>query len=119
MDGKFFKAERVSGVLRHETGHAVDALMGGSGPPFSENSRFTMAYMADVERMDSRDAKQLQYVLQRGKAGPSETFAEIFALLNGGPCNDAAAEPLERSFVEVSKIVKAKLDELETKKKTR
>jgi HK97 family phage portal protein len=93
------KSYRVSGVIRHEYGHAFDTsgtmdvsfISGGS---FSSRQAFKDAYSADLNALKSlalegdavaKDAvKHLDYYLQQGYAGRDEAFAEGFAITNGG-----------------------------------
>jgi hypothetical protein len=73
------RSPRFPGALRHETGHAYDDALG----IHSQSPEFLAAYRADVDKMDEPTRQQVSYYLQPGEAGPSETFAEIFARLVG------------------------------------
>lgn len=70
---------RKVGTLHHEIGHAFDDALGQP----SMYGRFWTAYEADVNALSDEDKVQLSYLLQSGVAGPSETFAEVFAQMQG------------------------------------
>lgn len=78
-------------VLRHEVGHLVDFLL----RRFSWREQFSIAYARDIAKIPETLREQLQYYLQPGKAGPEETFAELFAILIGGG-NDPASDATMR-----------------------
>jgi hypothetical protein len=76
---------RAAGALRHEIGHAIDAILGGSpGEEASRSRAFREAYDADVAAIPEADRDRLAYYLQRGDAGRSEAFAEMFGSIYGG-----------------------------------
>lgn len=78
-------AERGRGVMLHEFGHAMDALMG-----LSTNKAVVEAWRVEAARLrgtalSSWDERQDQgYFVQPEPAGIIETVAEIFARLHGG-----------------------------------
>jgi hypothetical protein len=102
-------ADRTAGVLRHESGHAIDRLLGTNGTALSESDGFKVAYERDLIGITPADRKVLSYHLQPGVPGRSETFADVFAVLIGGPCNQQDAEVLKRAFPVVAKFVKEKV----------
>ena len=73
---------RGPATMRHEIGHAYDHALGR----FSETDTFERAYMADRRdgKLKSTTHPHISYFLQKGPAGRSEAFAEIFAGLTGG-----------------------------------
>ncbi|MFZ4857917.1 MAG: phage minor head protein [Desulfuromonadaceae bacterium] len=71
---------RVEATLRHELGHAADMAFG----TVSDSTSFIQAYHADVAALPTVASAQIDYLLQSGKAGREETFAEIFAEIHGG-----------------------------------
>ncbi|MBP9093923.1 hypothetical protein KBI23_23075 [bacterium] len=68
------------GVLRHETGHAVDYCLG----QFSDSPEFKHAYALEAARVPDEHKQRLDYFLQKSSTGPSETFAELFCYSTGG-----------------------------------
>jgi len=82
--GQIVACTRVSGVLRHEVGHAFDVLSGEPARFQSARKPFVEAYNADYSAMDSLRRRELEYYLQRGPAGHQETFAEAFGVVFGG-----------------------------------
>lgn len=84
------KNKNTEFVFRHEAGHMVDDLMEG----VTDTRAFEKAYQADVKKLSAREKEELYYYLQpddHGKptdAGRSEAFAEAFASLYGGGCNE-------------------------------
>ncbi len=77
--------QRAATLVRHEYGHALDRIC-----QFSQNENFIQAYFKDVHNIQSDLGKwrsvmdELEYCLQAAEAGRAETFAEIFAELQGG-----------------------------------
>jgi SPP1 gp7 family putative phage head morphogenesis protein len=82
----FSDSKRVAGALRHETGHAFDYALDKA----SASSEFRDAYRADKSAInkaakdDPALKSRLKYFLQKGDAGPSEAFAEVFGDIHGG-----------------------------------
>jgi hypothetical protein len=72
-------SDRWRSVLYHETGHALDAALDG----VSGTAAFRAAHAEDARGLDDADRAGLAYFLQPGRAGPEETFAELFAQLHG------------------------------------
>lgn len=106
-------SDRVGGVLRHELGHAMDLVFGKAGENMSASTEFLIAYERDTREIKEADRKTLAYHLQPGEAGRSETFADMFALLMGGPTNERDQDALKRSFPEVRKLLQKKIDQVE------
>ncbi len=116
--GQWYHDNRVESVTRHEVGHAVDAILGqgqfGWGSPISESVDFQKAYDADVAKIPIADRDKLEYLLQPGDGGKSETFAEVYANIQGGA---ATADPVARAligkyFTDTEKFVRDKLANL-------
>lgn len=68
------------GVVRHETGHAIDHCMGN----FTQSDEYKHAYYLDCAQVPEEHRKRLDYFLQKATGGPSETFAELFCYRMGG-----------------------------------
>lgn len=98
--GRPVPSPRVEGVLRHETGHAFDDAIGGAS---FYNDDWTRAYRQDVAAIGPADAAGLAYYLQRGAAGPQETFAELFGQLLGG---GSRPTDITRHFPECTKLMR-------------
>ncbi len=79
-------------VFRHEAGHLTDEMLNN----LSATDSFEKAYAKDVATMGTSRRDEYYYYIQpddQGKptnAGRSEAFAEAFAALYGGGCNDLA-----------------------------
>jgi hypothetical protein len=75
--------DSLAASVRHETGHAVDHLLGD----FSEGSEFSQAYASDVANLTAKQQTELSYYLigsNDSKAivvGQNETFAQVFSAL--------------------------------------
>jgi hypothetical protein len=91
--GPWVKSDRVEGVLRHETGHAVDDALGN----YSHSAEFMTTYQKEAMSMPPEIQKRLSYVLQSGYRGYEEAFAEFFAIVEGGSAR-AQWEPLLRQY---------------------
>lgn len=79
--GKTFRPGRpIADVLPHELGHAVDDAIGGA----SNTPEFIKAHMTDVSKLEGYAKMSSGYFMQKGKAGRSETFAELFGHHIGG-----------------------------------
>ena len=89
---QFAPSPRVEGVLRHELGHAVDRAFGF----VSRTPEFDAAYRADRRAIPADARRALGYYLQKGAAGPSEAFAEVFGELHGGGAGGSWQRMLER-----------------------
>lgn len=94
---EFRAVVNVPGVLRHELGHAYDALrqtLRSSAMDLQE------AYSAGLARALAKDRAYLAYFLQEDGAGVQELFAEVFAINAGGGAAPYAAEAIRRTFPE-------------------
>jgi tetratricopeptide (TPR) repeat protein len=79
------KCQGPMGTLRHELGHAVDRCLGG----VSRKEEFRHLYLLDIGTIDDEVKNKIGYYLQKDKAGPAETFAEIMCHKYGGrPAGD-------------------------------
>jgi len=111
-NGEVVNVNRVSGVLRHEIGHAFDmALMkGGLANPFhSSTSGFDSLYRTDVEQMSAQLKRKLKYFTQSGPAGRQETFAEAFAIILGGGSVPDREKHFRSAFPRVLKYVRGRV----------
>ena len=68
------------GVVRHETGHALDDCLGW----FSNTEEFKHPYLLDLAQVPAEQSGKLHYFLQKAERGPTETFAELFCYKMGG-----------------------------------
>lgn len=109
--GKWEKNTRIGGVVRHETGHALDEALGDGTKKYSDSNEFLEAYEKDVARLTKEQKDQLGYFLQAA-GGRQETFADVFALLSGGPCNEIRRALLTAAFPHVQALIKKKLESL-------
>jgi hypothetical protein len=90
----------VAGLTRHETGHAVDRLNN-----LSSQTNFTSAYTREAGNVPAPDKQALDYFLQSGDAGREETFAETFAVINGGATSTYREFLLKKDFPDTIKVV--------------
>lgn len=103
----FATSQRVAGVLAHETGHVFDRAMRLA----SRSPEFAKAYTADAKplrasiKAGESGARRFAYYLQRGEAGPSEAFAEIFAQVVGGGTGSMGSD-LIAAFPNVAKYMR-------------
>jgi hypothetical protein len=105
VNGKIVRSDRAGGVLRHETGHAVDAALDN----YSQEKEFKAAYDKDVTTMPADVKKKLDYLLQADGAGEQECFAEVFAALNGGSANASQTALILQNFPTVADLLRKKL----------
>jgi hypothetical protein len=70
--------EITKGGIYHEVGHAWDAASGFA----SRTDEFMEAYKKDMEGKEYWHGPRVYYMME-GRAGPSETFAELFAEASG------------------------------------
>jgi hypothetical protein len=99
----FVRSTRIRGVVLHESGHAFDHSLGY----MSRTPSFIDAYKADVRGIPKETKDGLRYYLQKGNAGPSEAFAEIFAW-NAGDAG--AGRDIRQHFPRVSALVKQAIE---------
>jgi hypothetical protein len=100
-------------TMRHEAGHAVDHLLRNP----SVSTAFHQEYMKDFAKMDAERTEELYYYIQPdadgqpSRAGKSEAFADAFASLYGGGCNQTAH--FQENFPHVVDFVKHEMDAFE------
>lgn len=137
-DGVTERATRVSGVTRHEYGHAVDEELGKlfKMGKISNSGAFDIAHEQDVNFLlkhsgstishngysFQNEAARLSYFIQptegkRSSAGRSEAFAEAFAALYGGGCS-TDNEEFAKFFPRTIRHVADKIKEMETGNKS-
>jgi hypothetical protein len=102
------------GVARHELGHGLDDAMG----QLSQSSEFKAAHKADVSRIPWEWRSRLEYFTQPENlnAGRKEAFADLFALLHGGPCIGGMGRLFRQYFPETLKVVEDRLKAIRTSK---
>jgi HK97 family phage prohead protease len=103
---KFVPSGRIRGVLLHESGHAFDHAL---GYPSNFSTAYIDAYADDVKQMAKDEKFSLGYYLQKGKAGRSEAFAELFAR-NVDVGAGAARQDIREFFPNASRLVKQAMD---------
>lgn len=78
--------KKIGFMFRHEVGHAFDFASDG----LSSKAAFIRAYDTDIPHISKVAKRKMSYLLQPGDVGRKETFAEVFAGLNGeGAISDA------------------------------
>jgi hypothetical protein len=98
--------QRAAALVRHEYGHALDIIY-----QFSQKEDFIQAYFDDVSAIQSNADKwhsvmdELEYCLQAAETGRAETFAEIFAELQGG--GTATALRLIEAFPKTAALIES------------
>jgi len=97
----------VAGLTRHETGHAVDRLHN-----LSNQQTFITAYDREKAAVPQADAQALDYFLQQADAGREETFAETFAVINGGATTKYRDFLLRKDFPDTIKVVTDQISKL-------
>lgn len=100
--GIWVKSNRTDDVLRHETGHAVDAAL----DKISDDADYLAAYEAEAKAVPKTEQKQLSYFLQSGGVGAEETCAESIAAREGGATGGAT---FDKNFANTAKIIDAKI----------
>ena len=104
--GRVVASNRVSGVLRHEFGHAFDITMDGPYRAHSATPEFVASYRQDVESLTAVRRRQMAYYLQDQRAGRQEAFAEAFAIVLGGGSDTTKRERFSASFPRVLNYVR-------------
>ena len=94
--GSVVNSGRVSGVLRHEFGHAFDIATGGLHGARSAAPEFIVKYRQDVASLTASQRSELSYYLQEQRAGRQEAFAEAFAILLGGGSDSGSRSSANR-----------------------
>ncbi len=80
LTGGIIHTKTIGRTFRHEVGHAVDDVMGRP----SLKKEFIDAYIQDTIKISIHDQSRIGYYLQGGSTGYKETFAELYAAINGG-----------------------------------
>jgi hypothetical protein len=103
--GDFVVSSRQIGVLRHETGHAVDFAF--PGMRISNTPDFQAAHQADLDAFPDNLRDRYNYYLQSGMAGMQEVIAETFAQFYGGGALPYAIDQVfPRSAAYLSTLIK-------------
>jgi hypothetical protein len=105
---QFELSDRAECVMRHETGHGVDSALDS----YSHMTPFGNAYRKDVSVLSTTQKQAFSYLLQQGVAGKEETFAEMFAGLNGCTANRSQTVPELNGFPTVRELVRDRLSQL-------
>jgi hypothetical protein len=111
--GEVVTSDRVSGVFRHELGHAFDMIADRRYAFRSSNPQFIRAYQNDVAQFGEDQDRELAYYLQGCSAGRQEAFAEAFAILLGGGSDVTKATQFEQAFPRVLEYLRAEIDHYE------
>ena len=99
------------GVVRHETGHALNTCLG----KFSDSEDFKHAYLLDAAQVPDDQRGRLDYFLQRSAAGPSETMAELFCYMTGGNTGNRVetCELVHRYFPLTYQVLQKKIESMQ------
>lgn len=108
--GQLHNARRVAGVVRHETGHALDLAARQCGTLSSAHPAFVAAYNQDSAAMGDQLRRHLTYYLQPRAAGRQETFAEAFAIVLGGGSDESLRPQFVRAFPAVMQTMRRFID---------
>lgn len=99
-------SNRAEGVLRHETGHAMNFVFA----EYSNHPDFQRAYDEDLRNMTPAQRRQMDYWMRRpGGAGRDETFADLYAALRGGTPNSQDSQMLLSRFPRVAALIQQRL----------
>jgi hypothetical protein len=110
--GRRVRTHRVSFVVRHEVGHAIDRVLGTRGKCFSDSTAYQVAHQADCETMTSSDRKSMDYYARRmSRAARQESFAELFAMHYGGGTEGNLGDEIQRRFPRCHQLVEELLVE--------
>lgn len=101
-------ADNRQGVFNHELGHCLDEALG----MISETPEFMSCFVADVAKLSAIDQLIYRYLLQPGKAGPSELWAECFACTQGLCCINSWTKDMPEYFPSSYLFVKNQVDRL-------
>jgi len=89
--GEAIDTTKEIGVVRHETGHAIDHCLGN----YTETAEFRHAHYLDAAKVPDEYRGRLDYFLQLASGGPSEAFAELFCYSQGGETDAHRMESCE------------------------
>jgi hypothetical protein len=108
-NGNVNKSQRAEGVLKHESGHAMDVALGY----VSQTPEFEQAFQQDAAKLSPFEKMKLQYLMNKeGGAGKSETFAEVYGAINGASSNPSETDATLRQFPNVAKLVRERMAKL-------
>lgn len=116
-NGDLVTSTRTEGVLLHEAGHALDDALG----EFSHSDEFKDAFDKDFEGLSAEDKTRFAYLLQgqppkQGEpinyAGLEETFADVFAGMNGTCTNSADTSCVLAKFPHVRAAIEKRIGQL-------
>ncbi|MBN8660390.1 MAG: hypothetical protein BWY75_00240 [bacterium ADurb.Bin425] len=93
---------RTEDLVRHETGHAVNAAM----DYISDDADFLQSYEAEKKAIHPINQKPLAYFLQGGGIGADETVAEAIAASEGGATGGLL---FEKSFTATIDLIKKRI----------
>jgi len=102
------KRSRPQATFNHELGHCFDAAL----KYISQTPEFLRCVLADVEKIEGSDRLFYQYLLASLPQGPSEIFAECFALTQGAHCLQLSTRSLADYFPSCYQFVKELVDRL-------
>ena len=100
--GIWVNGNRTEDIVRHETGHAVNAAM----DYLSDDADFTQAYEDDKKKIPAADQKPLTYFLQPAGIGADETCAEGIASMEGGATGGTT---FDKNFAGTMAVIKARV----------
>jgi len=111
LTGRMMQILHPDGVARHEVAHAIDKFMGKDGHPFSESLEFIEAFYADVMAQKTglltreEHYRLTEYLLNHSEKGPSEIFAQLMAMRQGGCPFPEDQSLFWKAFPSVRKLV--------------
>lgn len=100
--------QRRLGIVRHEFGHAMDQYLGN----YSHSKQFMDAYNKDAQALPASERETVNYFLQSGSAGAEETFAELFACLNGQGCDPKQDDVLRNHFGDLLSLIQQRISSI-------
>ena len=78
-NGRYVCHDNHQGLFNHELGHCLDRALN----LISASPEFLACWAADAANISGVDRQIYQYFLQASPTGPSETFADCFACVQG------------------------------------
>jgi hypothetical protein len=116
------KTNRLEGVLRHETGHGIDAALGH----FSQSPEFQKAYESDMSKLGLLDYKDFHYQMEHSydpqdgrkvclsdkASGREEALADIYGALHGSSANRDKTQMFLERFPATAELLRKQLAQL-------
>ncbi|MBI1269532.1 hypothetical protein GC174_03775 [bacterium] len=77
----------IDSAVSHEAGHTIDDALFPGETKFSQSSKFKRSYQRDLQNMTEEGKREVEYYLQSGSTGRTETLAELFNFTQNGWSN--------------------------------